>query len=359
MRKHFLLILLSAFAMAINAQKLDNPNLNTSLAPLENLNLTQEWDKVFPKSDKVVHKKVTFVNRYGITLAADMYIPKNATGKMPAIAVSGPFGAVKEQSSGLYAQQLAERGFLTIAFDPSFTGESGGEPRRVASPDINTEDFSAAVDFLSVQDNVDSEKIGILGVCGWGGIAIQAAINDPRIKATVASTMYDMTMVHANGYNDSENSAEMRNAKRKAIAELRTENYRTGKYGRDGGVIDPLPEDAPQFVKEYYDYYKTPRGYHPRSGNSTDGWNTTGLAAFINFKFFEYADELESAVMIVHGEKAHSLYFGEDTFKKLKGDNKEMLIIADANHVDLYDNLKKIPFDQIATFFRRWMNINQ
>ena len=359
MRKFSLIILLLAFAMTINAQKMDNLNLNTSLAPLENLNLTQEWDKVFPKSDKVDHKKITFVNRYGITLAADMYIPKNAKGKIPAIAVSGPFGAVKEQSSGLYAQQLAERGFLTIAFDPSFTGESSGQPRRVASPDINTEDFSAAVDFLSVQDNVDSEKIGILGVCGWGGIAIQAAINDPRIKATVASTMYDMTRVHANGYNDSEDSAEMRNTKRKAIAELRTENYRTGKYGRDGGVIDPLPEDAPQFVKEYYNYYKTPRGYHPRSGNSTDGWNTTGLAAFINFKFFEYADELESAVMIVHGENAHSLYFGEDTFKKLKGDNKEMLIIADANHTDLYDNLEKIPFDQIATFFNRWMNISQ
>ena len=345
--------------MSVNAQKMKNPNLNNSLAPVENLNLTQEWDKVFPKSDKVDHKKVTFVNRYGITLEADMYLPKDIEGKMPAIAVSGPFGAVKEQSSGLYAQQLAERGFLTIAFDPSFTGESGGQPRRVASPDINSEDFSAAVDYLSVQDNVDSDKIGVLGVCGWGGIAIQAAINDPRIKATVASTMYDMTRVHANGYNDSENSAEMRNAKRKAIAELRTENYRTGKYGRDGGVFDPLPEDAPQFIKEYHDYYKTPRGYHSRSGNSTDGWNTTGLAAFINFKFFEYVDELESAVMIVHGEKAHSLYFGEDTFKKLKGDNKEMLIIADANHVDLYDNLEKIPFDQIATFFRRWMNINQ
>ena len=359
MKKFFLSILLSTLSISVNAQNMENPNLNTSLAPVENLNLTQEWDKVFPKSDKVDHQKVTFVNRYGITLAADMYIPKKATGKIPAIAVSGPFGAVKEQSSGLYAQQLAERGFLTLALDPSFTGESGGEPRRVASPDINTEDFSAAVDFLSVQDNVDPERIGILGVCGWGGIAIQAAINDPRIKATVASTMYDMTRVHANGYNDSEDSAEMRNAKRKAIAELRTENYRTGKYGRDGGLIDPLPEDAPQFVKEYHDYYKTPRGFHPRSGNSTDGWNTTGLASFINFKFFEYADELESAVMIVHGENAHSLYFGEDTFKKLKGDNKEMLIIADANHVDLYDNLEKIPFDQIATFFRRWMNINQ
>lgn len=359
MKKYFISILLTASAVTLNAQKMENPNINTSLAPIENLQLTQEWDKVFPKSDEVDHKKVTFVNRYGITLAADMYIPKNISGKMPAIAVSGPFGAVKEQSSGLYAQQLAERGFLTIAFDPSFTGESGGEPRRVASPDINTEDFSAAVDFLSVQENVDPERIGILGVCGWGGIAIQAAINDPRIKATVASTMYDMTRVHANGYYDSEDSAEMRNAKRKAIADLRTENYRTGKYGRDGGVIDPLPDNAPQFVKEYHDYYKTPRGFHPRSGNSTDGWNTTGLAAFINFKFFEYAEELESAVMIAHGENAHSLYFGEDTFKKLKGDNKELLIIGDANHTDLYDNLEKIPFDQIAVFFKRWMNVNE
>ena len=359
MKKYFISILLTASAVTLNAQKMENPNINTSLAPIENLQLTQEWDKVCPKSDEVDHKKVTFVNRYGITLAADMYIPKNISGKMPAIAVSGPFGAVKEQSSGLYAQQLAERGFLTIAFDPSFTGESGGEPRRVASPDINTEDFSAAVDFLSVQENVDPERIGILGVCGWGGIAIQAAINDPRIKATVASTMYDMTRVHANGYNDSEDTAEMRNAKRKAIADLRTENYRTGKYGRDGGVIDPLPDNAPQFVKEYHDYYKTPRGFHPLSGNSTDGWNTTGLAAFINFKFFEYAEELESAVMIAHGENAHSLYFGEDTFKKLKGDNKELLIIGDANHTDLYDNLEKIPFDQIAVFFKRWMNVNE
>ena len=359
MKKYFISILLTASAVTLNAQKMENPNINTSLAPIENLQLTQEWDKVFPKSDEVDHKKVTFVNRYGITLAADMYIPKNISGKMPAIAVSGPFGAVKEQSSGLYAQQLTERGFLTIAFDPSFTGESGGEPRRVASPDINTEDFSAAVDFLSVQENVDPERIGILGVCGWGGIAIQAAINDPRIKATVASTMYDMTRVHANGYNDSEDSAEMRNAKRKAIADLLTENYRTGKYGRDGGVIDPLPDNTPQFVKEYHDYYKTPRGFHPRSGNSTDGWNTTGLAAFINFKFFEYAEELESAVMIAHGENAHSLYFGEDTFKKLKGDNKELLIIGDANHTDLYDNLEKIPFDQIAVFFKRWMNVNE
>lgn len=335
---------------------MNNLNTNTALAPVEELVLTQEWDKVFPKSDKVEHRKVTFVNRYGITLAADMYLPKGMEGKLPAIAVSGPFGAVKEQSSGLYAQQLAERGFLTIAFDPSFTGESGGEPRRVASPDINTEDFSAAVDFLSVQPNVDTGRIGILGICGWGGIAIQAAINDPRIKATVASTMYDMTRVTANGYFDADDSAEKRNAARAALAAQRTEDYRNGKYQRAGGVVDPLPADAPQFVKDYHAYYKTPRGYHERSGNSTDGWNTTSALPFMNFKFFEYAGELDRAVMIVHGENAHSRYFGEDTFKKLHGDNKELLIVADASHVDLYDNLDKIPFNQIATFYNTWMH---
>ena len=300
------LTILMSSSFASKSQVMNNPNTNQSVAPVEQLNLTQEWDKVFPKSEKVDHKKVTFVNRYGITLAADMYIPKGQTGKLPAIAVSGPFGAVKEQSSGLYAQQLAERGFLTIAFDPSFTGESGGQPRRVASPDINTEDFSAAVDFLSIQPNVDSERIGILGVCGWGGIAIQSAINDPRIKATVASTMYDMTRVSANGYFDADDSKEKRNANRAALSKQRTEDYRNGEYTRAGGVIDPLPADAPQFVKDYYAYYKTPRGYHPRSGNSTDGWNITSTLPFINFKFFEYADELESAVLIVHGDRAHS-----------------------------------------------------
>lgn len=334
---------------------MENLNLNTSLAQNEPLELTTKWDKVFPKSSKVTHRKVMFVNRYGITLAADMYTPLNCEGKMPAIAVSGPFGAVKEQSSGLYAQQLAERGFVTIAFDPSFTGESGGEPRRVASPDINTEDFSAAVDFLSVQDNVDPDRIGVLGVCGWGGIAIQAAINDPRIKATVASTMYDMTRVSANGYFDADDSAAKRNALRETLARQRTEDYRSGLYKRAGGVVDPLPDDVPRFVKDYHDYYKTPRGYHERSGNSTDGWNVTSVLPFMNFKFFEYAGELENAVMIVHGEKSHSLYFGQDTFKKLHGDNKELLIIADATHVDLYDNLEKIPFDQIAAFYDRWM----
>ena len=332
-----------------------NLNTNTLIAPVETLKLTQDWDKVFPKSDKVDHSKVVFVNRYGITLAADVYKPKDANGKLPAIAVSGPFGAVKEQSSGLYARQLAERGFLTIAFDPSFTGESGGMPRRVASPDINVEDFSAAVDYLMNRGDVDSGKVGILGICGWGGIAVQAAINDPRIKATVASTMYDMTRVNANGYIDSENSAAERNAKRKAMAEQRTIDFRNGEYKRAGGVVDPLPDDAPQFVKDYHAYYKTPRGYHVRSGNSTDGWNTTSNLPFINFKFFEYADELESAVLIVHGDKAHSYYFGKDTFARLKGDNKQMLTVKGATHCDLYDQLDIIPMDEIAAFYNKYL----
>jgi fermentation-respiration switch protein FrsA (DUF1100 family) len=338
-------------APTVKPQTMDNVNANTSLAPKERIELTGAWDKVFPKSESVNHTKVTFVNRYGITLAADMYTPVNASGKLPAIAVSGPFGAVKEQSSGLYAQQLAERGFLTIAFDPSFTGESGGMPRRVSSPDINTEDFSAAVDFLITQPNADSEKIGILGICGWGGIAIQAAINDPRVKATVASTMYDMTRVNANGYFDSEDSAEQRNAKRASMAACRTADYVNGHYKRGGGVVDPLPDDAPQFVKDYYDYYKTPRGYHERSGNSNDGWNVTGALPWINFKFFDYIGELENAVMIVHGDKAHSYYFGKDTFARLKGDNKQMLTVKGASHCDLYDRLDIIPFDEIAAFF--------
>lgn len=320
---------------------------------METLNLTTEWDKTFPQSDKVSQRKVTFHNRYGITLAADLYSPKNATGKMPAIAVSGPFGAVKEQASGLYAQQLAERGFITLAFDPSYTGESGGKPRYVASPDINTEDFSAAVDYLLNRDDVDSGNVGILGICGWGGIAIEAAINDPRIKATVASTMYDMTRVKANGYFDSENSAAQRNAKRAAMATQRTEDYRTGTYKLAGCVADPVPEDAPQFVKDYHAYYKTQRGYHKRSLNSNGGWNETSNMPFLNFKFFDYADELENAVMIVHGDKAHSFYFGKDTFRLLKGDNKEFLIIPGANHTDLYDRLDIIPFDKITDFFNK------
>lgn len=346
-------LVFAAGVLSSNSQTMDN--MNTQIAPDGQLSLSHDWDKVFPESDKVEHCKVTFVNRYGITLAADMYIPKGATGKLKAIAVSGPFGAVKEQSSGLYAQQLAERGFLTIAFDPSFTGESGGLPRRVASPDINTEDFSAAVDFLSTQPNVDPEAIGILGICGWGGIAIQSAINDPRIKATVASTMYDMTRVSANGYFDADNSASKRNLARATLAAQRTEDYRVGHYKRAGGVVDPLPEDAPQFVKDYHAYYKTPRGFHPRSGNSTDGWNSTSVLPFMNFKFFEYADELENAVLIVHGDKAHSYYFGKDTFEKLCGDNKQMLTVKDANHCDLYDNLAKIPFDEIASFYNKYL----
>lgn len=335
--------------ITVSAQTENHNNMN--MMKIENLALTEEWDKTFPKSENVDHSKVTFVNRYGITLAADLYKPKGVTGKLPAIAVSGPFGAVKEQSSGLYAQELAENGFLTIAFDPSYTGESGGEPRYVASPDINTEDFSAAVDYLLSRDDVEADKIGILGICGWGGIAIQAAINDPRIKATVASTMYDMTRVNANGYFDSENSAEKRNAKRAAMAAQRTTDYKNGFYMPGGGVVDPLPEDAPEFVKDYYAYYKTPRGYHVRSLNSNGGWNVTSNLPFMNFKFFEYADELENAVMIVHGEKAHSFYFGKDAFEKLKGDNKKFVVVPGASHTDLYDRKDCIPFDTIVEFY--------
>lgn len=319
---------------------------------MEKLNLTQEWDKVFPKSDKVDHKKVTFHNRYGITLAADMYTPKGAEGKLPAIAVSGPFGAVKEQSSGLYAQKMAEYGFLTIAFDPSFTGESGGSPRYVASPDINTEDFCAAVDFLSVQGNVDPERIGIIGICGWGGMAVNAAAIDTRIRATAAMTMYDMTRVNANGYFDSENTAEARYAKKQAMNAQRTEDYKNGSYALAGGVADHLPDDAPQFVKDYYDYYKTERGYHPRSLNSNKGWNVTSSLSFMNMPILQYAAEIRSAVLLVHGEKAHSRYFSETAYSKLTGDNKELLIIPEANHVDLYDNLAAIPFEKLDAFFK-------
>ncbi len=320
------------------------------------LNLTTEWDKVFPKSDKVNHRKVTFHNRYGITLAADLYEPKQVTGKLPAIAVSGPFGAVKEQSSGLYAQTMAERGFLTIAFDPSFTGESGGEPRYMASPDINTEDFQAAVDFLSVQENVDPDKIGIIGICGWGGLAINAAALDTRVKATVASTMYDMTRVNANGYFDSEDSEAARYEKKKALNEQRTKEYREGEYVRGGGVVDPLPDDAPFFVKDYYDYYKTSRGYHKRSLNSNDGWNITGCMSFMNMPILQYSNEIRSAVLIIHGEKAHSCYFGKDAYSNMikdnpYSDNKELMIIPDAVHTDLYDRTDIIPFDKIEDFF--------
>ncbi len=322
---------------------------------MEALNLTLEWDKVFPKSNKVEHKKVTFHNRYGITLAADMYIPKDVTGKLPAIAVSGPFGAVKEQSSGLYAQTMAEYGFLTIAFDPSFTGESGGIPRYVASPDINTEDFSAAVDFLSVQDNVDPERIGIIGICGWGGMAINAAAMDTRIKATVASTMYDMTRVNANGYFDGEDNAEARYEKKKAMNAQRTADYKNGTYALAGGVVEPLPEDAPYFVKDYYAYYKTGRGYHSRSLNSNNGWNVTSSLSFMNMPILQYSDEIRSAVLIIHGEKAHSRYFGEDAFKKLTGGNKELYIIPGASHTDLYDQSDIIPFEKLKDFFGKYL----
>lgn len=321
---------------------------------MEKLELTNEWDKVFPQSDKVNHSKVTFHNRYGVTLAADLYVPKNATGKLTAIAVSGPFGAVKEQSSGLYAQTLAERGFLTIAFDPSFTGESGGQPRYVASPDINTEDFCAAVDYLSTRDDVDPERIGILGICGWGGMALNAAAIDTRIKATVTSTMYDMSRVNANGYFDSMD-ADQRYELRRQLNAQRTVDYRNGSYERAGGVVDPLPADAPQFVKDYYAYYKTPRGYHKRSLNSNDGWNKTSSLSFINMPILTYSNEIRSAVLMIHGEKAHSCYFSRDAFKKLTGDNKELLIIPGANHTDLYDNLKVIPFDKIESFFREYL----
>ena len=318
---------------------------------MKKLSLTQEWDKVFPKSDKVDHKKVTFHNRYGITLAADMFTPKSVVGKLPAIAVSGPFGAVKEQSSGLYAQKMAEYGFLTIAFDPSFTGESGGSPRYVASPDINTEDFCAAVDFLSVQEDVDSERIGIIGICGWGGMAINAAAQDTRIKATASMTMYDMTRVNANGYFDNENTPEARFAKKLAMNTQRTEDYKNGSYSLAGGVVGPLPDNAPQFVKDYYAYYKTERGYHPRSLNSNNGWNVTSPLSFMNMPILQYAAEIRSAVLLVHGEKAHSRYFSEGAYEKMTGDNKELLIIPGASHVDLYDNLDVIPFEKLNSFF--------
>jgi len=321
----------------------------------EELNLTTEWDKVFPKSEKVDHQKVTFVNRFGITLAADLYKPKDAQGALPALAACGPFGASKEQSSGLYAQTMAERGFLTIAFDPSFTGESGGFPRRVSSPDINTEDFSAAVDYLVTRDDVDPERVGIIGVCGWGGIAVNAAAVDTRIKATVASTSYIMSEVATKGYFDEEDSRESRRGMRKLLSEQRTADYQAGEYTRAGGVVDPLPDDAPQFVKDYHAYYKTPRGYHERFGNSTDGWNITANVPWVNTNILQFANEIESAVMVLHGEVAHSRYLGERIFEKLEGDNKELLIVPGASHCDLYDGGGKdaIPFDAIEEFFNK------
>ena len=328
----------------------------------EVLNLTQEWDKTFPESDKVNHSKVTFVNRYGITLAADMYMPKGAEGKLPAIAVSGPFGAVKEQSSGLYAQTMAERGFLTIAFDPSFTGESGGVPRYMASPDINTEDFMAAVDFLSLNDRVDPNRIGIIGICGWGGMALNTAVLDTRIKATVASTMYDMTRVNAKGYFDADDNEEARYQQRKSLCAQRIEDLKAGKYKRAGGVVDPLPEDAPFFVKDYYDYYKTDRGYHERSLNSNEGWNVIGCESFMNQPILKYSNEIRSAVLLIHGEKAHSCYFSKDAYADMIKDskytgNKELLIIPEAVHTDLYDGGGKgaIPFDKLESFFKEYL----
>ncbi len=325
---------------------------------IQELNLVQEWDKTFPKSEKVNHSKVTFHNRYGITLAADMYMPKNAEGKLPAIAVCGPFGAVKEQAAGLYAQTMAERGFLTIAFDPSFTGESGGEPRYMASPDINTEDFMAAVDFLSLQDTVDPEKIGIIGICGWGGMAINTAALDTRVKATVASTMYDMSRVNANGYFDSENSEEVRYEKRKAMNAQRLEDYKNGTYALGGGVADPMPEDAPWYFQDYHAYYKTKRGYHARSLNSNGGWNVIGCQSFMNMPILQYSNEIRSAVMVLHGDKAHSCYFGKDAYADMINgnkyqDNKELLLVPGANHTDLYDQADIIPFDKLEEFFHK------
>lgn len=310
------------------------------------------WDKTFAQSDKVSVRKVRFKNRYGIELAGDLYTPKNKTAeKLPAIAVSGPFGAVKEQASGLYAQTMAERGFITLAFDPSYTGESGGEPRLVASPDINTEDMSAAVDFLSVQPDADSDKIGVIGICGFGGFALNAAAMDTRIKATVTSTMYDMSRVNANGYFDAMNKEERYQLKEKLNAQ-RTKDFAMGTYAAEAGLPDKLTGDEPQFVKDYYDYYKTPRGYHKRSKNSNTGWNMTSSLSFINMPILTYSDEIKSAVLMLHGENAHSRYFSEDAYKKLVGDNKELVIIQGANHTDLYDQMDKIPFDKITSFFR-------
>lgn len=327
----------------------------------QTLTLTTAWDKTFPKNDAVSHRKVTFRNRYGITLAADLYAPRSAAGRLPAIAVCGPFGAVKEQASGLYAQTMAGHGFLALAFDPSFTGESGGEPRYMASPDINTEDFQAAVDFLSTQEATDPEKIGIIGICGWGGLALNAAALDTRIKATVASTMYDMARVNAKGYFDAEDSEAARYEKKRALNAQRTQDYKSGSYALAGGVADPLPEDAPFFVKDYYDYYKTARGYHPRSLNSNGGWNTIGCMSFLNQPILAYSSEIRSAVLIVHGEKAHSCYFSKDAYAAMTAGNpcpgnKELLLIPGAVHTDLYDRTNIIPFEKIAAFFRKTFN---
>lgn len=351
LNKVFTALLASAFIVGCS-QSQDN---QTDKFMEEKLNLAQEWDKVFPQSDKVNHSKITFHNRYGVTLAADLYVPKNAEDKLPAIAMSGPYGAVKEQVSGLYAQTLAERGFITIAFDPSFTGESGGEPRSVSSPDINTEDFCAAVDYLSNRPDVDPERIGILGICGFGGFAVNAAAIDTRIKATVAVTMYDMTRVSAKGYFDANDNADARYEMKRQLNAQRTEDYRNGTYAHAGGNPETAPADAPQFLKDYVDFYKTKRGYHPRSLGSNEGFNTTAVLSMINMPILAYASEIRSAVMLVHGEKAHSRYFSEDVYKKLTGDNKELLIVPDAVHTDLYDHTDVIPFDKIESFYRKYL----
>lgn len=326
----------------------------------ENLSLIKEWDKTFPKSEKVKHKKVTFHNRYGITLVADLYEPKEYQGQLAAIAVCGPFGAVKEQASGLYAQIMAERGFLTMAFDPAYTGESGGTPRYMASPDINTEDFQAAVDFLSVQDNVDLEKIGIIGICGWGGLALNAASIDTRVKATVVSTMYDMSRVASKGYFDANDSEGERYQLRQSYNAQRIKDYQAGIYQRSGGVVDPLPADAPFYVKDYYDYYKTHRGYHKRSLNSNDGWNIIGTMSFLNQSILQYTNEIRNAVLIIHGEKAHSCYMSKDAYQDMMinnpcPENKKLLIIPDAVHTDLYDQMDIIPFDRIVDFMNTYL----
>lgn len=347
------IIFFMATALTLSTSAVVAQDVQNKVADREPLQLVKEWDKIFPKSDKVNHEKVTFVNRFGITLAADLYVPKDIIGKTTAIAVSGPFGAVKEQSSGLYAQKMAEYGFVTLAFDPSYTGESGGHPRNLASPDINTEDFSAAVDYLTTRNEVDAAHIGIIGICGFGGFAINAAAIDTRIKATVAITMYDISRCTANGYFDKNDNPEMRRAMRIQMNDQRTKDIREGAYLRN--VMNPKPsDDAPQFMKDYYDYYKTPRGYHPRSINSGQGWNMTSNLAFLNAPILAYAGEIESAVLLVHGGKAHSRYFSEDTFKRLKGDNKQLLIVPDAVHCDLYDGGEGnyIPWNEIISFYQ-------
>lgn len=358
MKNLSVLALTAALAMAACSDGTQPQNQPAARAAQgEAMQLVQEWDKTFPQNDKVSHRKVTFTNTFGITLAADLYEPKEASGKLAALAVAGPYGAVKEQVSGRYAQEMAARGFLTIAFDPSYTGESGGEPRHVNSPDINTEDFQAAVDFLSVQENVDPEKIGIIGICGWGGFALNVAALDTRIKATVTSTMYDMARVTTNGYFDADNSPEARKALRTSLGRQRTEAFKTGKRTRSGGVMDPVPEDAPQFVKDYNSFYKTPRGYHKRAPGSTDGWVSTGAMALLNTRLLQFSDEIESPVLMLHGEKAHSRYFSEGAFAKLKGENKELYIVPGASHVDLYDQMDVIPFDKIEAFFKKHLQV--